>query len=59
MTLSPGQTLEAALGTVVGRFPGTAWVAVESPDGQCSLGVIQRGSAGGVCLTAVTANMAR
>lgn len=55
-----GITLEAALNDIVYLFPGTAWIAVETADRQCSLGVVERRHDGnGVCETAIADNIVR
>jgi hypothetical protein len=54
-------SLESALNDIVFRYPGTAWLAVESPDQECSLGVVERreDDSGGVCVTTITADLSR
>jgi hypothetical protein len=59
LRLAPGQSLQAALAKIAAHFPGLVWVAVETADGQCSLGVLQNGERENICSAAITENMAR
>jgi hypothetical protein len=55
--LAEGQSLEDALSAAVTRFGGAVWVAVQDPNGRCSLGMVQHAVAGGACEVAITSTL--
>jgi hypothetical protein len=57
--IEAGISLESALNDIVFRYPGTVWLAVESPDRECSLGVVEKreDNQSGVCTTTIAADL--
>lgn len=55
VVVEPGQTLEEALNTVVASAPGTVWVAVQTENGRCGLGLVRASDDGhDACMVNVT-----
>jgi hypothetical protein len=57
LQLAEGQSLEDALSAAVTSFGGAVWVAVQDPNGRCSLGIVLRSETGGACKTAITSTL--
>jgi hypothetical protein len=55
--LAEGDSLEDALSAAVTSFGGAVWVAVQDPNGRCSLGIVLRAETGGACKTAITSTL--
>ena len=52
-TIGAGVTLETALNSLAAQFEGTVWVAVETAEGRCAIGLLTTRESGGVCMGAV------